>query len=158
MSVQLQLTIRVANLSNLTQGIATKKDLVIKEDKNGRGIFVQGAMEVYVSSVEDVFELMKKGSTNRVTGSTRMNIESSRSHSIFVITLTQKDIVKMESKSGKLFLVDLAGSEKVKKTRAEGKLLEEAKNINKSLSALGNVINAYVLYCSIVNASKFFDL
>lgn len=120
----------------------SKKDLVIKEDKDRRGIFVHGAMEVYVSSVEDVFELMKKGTANRVTGSTRMNVESSRSHSIFIITLTQKDIVKMESKSGKLFLVDLAGSEKVKKTRAEGKLLEEAKNINKSLSALGNVINA----------------
>jgi hypothetical protein len=48
----------------------------------------------------------------------------------------------LEAKSGKLFLVDLAGSEKVKKTGASGKLLEEAKNINKSLSCLGNVINA----------------
>lgn len=46
------------------------------------------------------------------------------------------------SKAGKLILVDLAGSEKVEKTGAEGKVLEEAKTINKSLSALGNVINA----------------
>lgn len=45
-------------------------------------------------------------------------------------------------KSGKLMLADLAGSEKVEKTCAEGKVLEEAKTINKSLSALGNVINA----------------
>lgn len=115
---------------------------MIKEDKGGRGIYVHGATEIYVSSVEEVFDLMKKGTANRVTGSTRMNLESSRSHSIFIITLTQKDIIKMESRSGKLFLVDLAGSEKVKKTGAEGKLLQEAKNINKSLSALGNVINA----------------
>lgn len=71
-----------------------------------------------------------------------MNQESSRSHSIFIITVNQKDVVKQESKSGKLYLVDLAGSEKVKKTGAEGKLLEEAKGINKSLSVLGNVINA----------------
>lgn len=45
-------------------------------------------------------------------------------------------------KTGKLILVDLAGSEKAEKTGAEGKVLEEAKTINKSLSALGNVINA----------------
>ncbi len=98
--------------------------------------------EEYVSTQEGVFELMKRGSHNRVVSATRMNFESSRSHSIFIITLTQKDRATMESKSGRLYLVDLAGSEKVKKTLAEGKLLEEAKNINKSLSALGNVINS----------------
>lgn len=46
------------------------------------------------------------------------------------------------ARTGKLNLVDLAGSEKVEKTGAEGRVLEEAKTINKSLSALGNVINA----------------
>jgi len=71
-----------------------------------------------------------------------MNSESSRSHSIFIIKLHQKNLNKLESKSGTLFLVDLAGSEKVKKTGAQGLMLEEAKTINKSLSALGNVINA----------------
>eukprot|EP01027_Heterolobosea_sp_BB2_P019174 GEZU01026931.1.p1 GENE.GEZU01026931.1~~GEZU01026931.1.p1 ORF type:complete len:100 (-),score=7.31 GEZU01026931.1:155-454(-) len=71
-----------------------------------------------------------------------MNEESSRSHSIFMITISQKDVVTLEAKTGKLFLVDLAGSEKVKKTQAKGQQLEEAKMINKSLSALGNVINA----------------
>ena len=71
-----------------------------------------------------------------------MNDESSRSHSIFIITIGQKHLVNLDSKTGKLYLVDLAGSEKVKKTGASGQTLEEAKNINKSLSALGMVINA----------------
>lgn len=71
-----------------------------------------------------------------------MNDESSRSHSIFILTIGQKHLVNLDSKSGKLFLVDLAGSEKVKKTGASGQTLEEAKNINKSLSTLGMVINA----------------
>lgn len=71
-----------------------------------------------------------------------MNAESSRSHSIFVITISQKNLVDGSVKSGKLYLVDLAGSEKVGKTGASGQTLEEAKKINKSLSALGMVINA----------------
>lgn len=71
-----------------------------------------------------------------------MNAESSRSHSIFVITVTQKNVETGSAKSGQLFLVDLAGSEKVGKTGASGQTLEEAKKINKSLSALGMVINS----------------
>jgi kinesin family protein 5 len=71
-----------------------------------------------------------------------MNSESSRSHSIFVVTISQKNLVDGSVKSGKLYLVDLAGSEKVGKTGASGQTLEEAKKINKSLSALGMVINA----------------
>ena len=71
-----------------------------------------------------------------------MNAESSRSHSIFVITVTQKNVETGSAKSGQLFLVDLAGSEKVGKTGASGQTLEEAKKINKSLSSLGNVINS----------------
>ena len=73
---------------------------------------------------------------------TRMNDRSSRSHSLFLLKVNQKDSVTEETKIGKLFFVDLAGSEKVAKTQAEGQRLEEAKNINKSLSCLGNVINA----------------
>lgn len=71
-----------------------------------------------------------------------MNAESSRSHSIFVLTISQKNIETGSTRTGQLFLVDLAGSEKVGKTGATGQTLEEAKKINKSLSALGNVINA----------------
>ena len=60
----------------------------------------------------------------------------------FIITLYQNNLKDASAKSGKIILVDLAGSEKVSKTGAEGKVLDEAKQINKSLSALGNVINA----------------
>ncbi|MBA0803786.1 hypothetical protein Gohar_013957, partial [Gossypium harknessii] len=71
-----------------------------------------------------------------------MNMASSRSHCVYMFTLNQESISEKRVKSGKLILVDLAGSEKVEKTGAEGRVLEEAKTINKSLSALGNVINA----------------
>ena len=71
-----------------------------------------------------------------------MNAESSRSHSIFLITVSQKNTDTGAQKTGNLYLVDLAGSEKVGKTGASGQTLEEAKKINKSLSALGMVINA----------------
>jgi len=71
-----------------------------------------------------------------------MNAESSRSHSIFLITINQRNTDTGAQKTGNLYLVDLAGSEKVGKTGASGQTLEEAKKINKSLSALGMVINA----------------
>lgn len=71
-----------------------------------------------------------------------MNAESSRSHSIFVMNIAQRNTDTGTQKTGSLFLVDLAGSEKIGKTGATGQTLEEAKKINKSLSALGMVINA----------------
>ena len=96
---------------------------------------------------------MRRGGAARVVASTSrppqvtllisdMNAESSRSHSIFVLTISQKNMETGSIRSGQLFLVDLAGSEKVGKTGATGQTLEEAKKINKSLSALGNVINS----------------
>ena len=116
-------------------------NLPVHEERN-RGVYVKGLLEIYVSSVEEVFEVMKRGGNARAVAATNMNQESSRSHSIFVITVTQKNLETGSSKSGQLFLVDLAGSEKVGKTGASGQTLEEAKKINKSLSALGMVINA----------------
>ena len=68
-----------------------------------------------------------------------MNEGSSRSHSVFTITVNQRDLSNNTTKSGKLVLVDLAGSEMVGKSNASGQRLEEAKTINKSLSALGQV-------------------
>ncbi|KAI0508548.1 kinesin-domain-containing protein [Xylaria bambusicola] len=116
-------------------------NLPVHEEKN-RGVYVKGLLEIYVSSVEEVFEVMKRGGNARAVAATNMNQESSRSHSIFVITVTQKNLETGSMKAGQLFLVDLAGSEKVGKTGASGQTLEEAKKINKSLSALGMVINA----------------
>lgn len=100
------------------------------------------------------------GKANRASAPTLMNAESSRSHSIFSISLLQKDTHSGRNKKARLFLVDLAGSEKVSKTGASGikdllvsgvyvtclmnigTRLEEAKNINSSLTTLGMVINA----------------
>jgi kinesin family protein 5 len=85
---------------------------------------------------------MEEGKTNRHIAVTNMNEHSSRSHSVFLINVKQENVESEKKLTGKLYLVDLAGSEKVSKTGAEGQVLDEAKNINKSLSALGNVISA----------------
>jgi kinesin family protein 5 len=61
---------------------------------------------------------------------------------IFLITISQSNLSDLSAKTGKLFLVDLAGSEKISKTGAEGKVLDEAKKINLSLTSLGKVIKA----------------
>ncbi|RCH83326.1 hypothetical protein CU098_007812, partial [Rhizopus stolonifer] len=110
-------------------------NLAIHEDKT-RGVYVKDLYEIYVANRDEVYKAMKNGSSNRVVAYTNMNAESSRSHSIVVITITQKNLDTGAAKSGKLYLVDLAGSEKVGKTGASGQTLEEAKKINKSLTAL----------------------
>ncbi|KAJ2796491.1 hypothetical protein H4R21_004692, partial [Coemansia helicoidea] len=118
-----------------------ESNLSVHEDK-ANGVYVKGLMEVFVSSIDEVYQVMRQGAKSRVVAQTNMNAESSRSHSIFQITIEQKDTATGKTKIGRLFLVDLAGSEKVGKTGATGQTLEEAKKINKSLSALGMVINA----------------
>ncbi|XP_051804767.1 kinesin heavy chain isoform X3 [Acanthochromis polyacanthus] len=87
-------------------------------------------------------DVIDEGKANRHVAVTNMNEHSSRSHSIFLINIKQENVETEQQLIGKLYLVDLAGSEKVSKTGAEGAVLDEAKNINKSLSALGNVISA----------------
>ncbi|XP_036822021.1 kinesin-1 heavy chain isoform X3 [Oncorhynchus mykiss] len=87
-------------------------------------------------------DTIDEGKSNRHVAVTNMNEHSSRSHSIFQINVKQENTATEQKLSGKLYLVDLAGSEKVSKTGAEGAVLDEAKNINKSLSSLGNVISA----------------
>uniref|UniRef100_A0A8D3BX95 Kinesin-like protein n=1 Tax=Scophthalmus maximus TaxID=52904 RepID=A0A8D3BX95_SCOMX len=103
---------------------------------------VTGCTERFVSSPEEVMDVIDEGKDNRHVAVTNMNEHSSRSHSIFLINIKQENVETEKKLSGKLYLVDLAGSEKVSKTGAEGAVLDEAKNINKSLSALGNVISA----------------
>lgn len=119
----------------------SKTNLSVHEDKN-RVPFVKGATERFVTTPEEVFECIEDGKSNRHIAVTNMNEHSSRSHSVFLINVKQENQETEKKLSGKLYLVDLAGSEKVSKTGAEGAVLEEAKNINKSLSALANVISA----------------
>ncbi|XP_064162147.1 kinesin heavy chain [Anguilla rostrata] len=119
----------------------TKTNLAVHEDKN-RVPYVKGCTERFVSSPEEVMDVIDEGKANRHVAVTNMNEHSSRSHSIFLINIKQEHVETEQKLSGKLYLVDLAGSEKVSKTGAEGAVLDEAKNINKSLSSLGNVISA----------------
>uniref|UniRef100_A0A3Q4I773 Kinesin motor domain-containing protein n=1 Tax=Neolamprologus brichardi TaxID=32507 RepID=A0A3Q4I773_NEOBR len=87
----------------------------------------------------DVFEL---GHVNRATACTNLNEHSSRSHALLIITVSGFNTATGNRTLGKLNLVDLAGSERIGKSGAEGSRLREAQCINKSLSALGDVINA----------------
>uniref|UniRef100_A0AAY4A5C8 Kinesin-like protein n=1 Tax=Denticeps clupeoides TaxID=299321 RepID=A0AAY4A5C8_9TELE len=119
----------------------SKTNLSVHEDKN-RVPYVKGCTERFVCSPEEVMDTIDEGKSNRHVAVTNMNEHSSRSHSIFQINVKQENTQTEQKLSGKLYLVDLAGSEKVSKTGAEGAVLDEAKNINKSLSALGNVISA----------------
>ena len=118
----------------------SRVNLNIREDSI-KGIYVDGASERYVGCPNDVLALLEMGSANRAQAATNMNEHSSRSHSIFILTINQTNKKEGYSKIGKLYLVDLAGSEKISKTGATGHTLEEAKIINKSLTTLGRVIN-----------------
>lgn len=119
----------------------SKDNLKIHEEPS-KGVYIQDITEHYVVNDSEVYELMRKGNGNRAVAATNMNAESSRSHSLFILTITMMNNDDGSCKTGKLFLVDLAGSEKIMKTGAVGSTLEEAKNINKSLTTLGKVIVA----------------
>jgi kinesin family protein 5 len=117
-----------------------KDNVKIREGANG--VYLEEVMEKYVTSEAEIFQAMRTGKFNRTVAETSMNEHSSRSHLLFLLTVEQSDSATGTVKVGRLNLVDLAGSEKVSKSEVTGIRLDEAKNINKSLSALGNVINA----------------
>ncbi|CAK4429455.1 unnamed protein product [Aphanomyces euteiches] len=117
------------------------QQLSIREDADGN-IVVAGAKSQAVQRPEDVMRLLSMGSASRVTGSTNMNEQSSRSHAIFTLILQQKNRLTGEFTHAKFHLVDLAGSERAKRTGAVGGRFKESVNINQGLLALGNVISA----------------
>jgi len=119
----------------------SKDNLSIREDKQ-KGTYIEDLTEISICSASEIYKIMHTGNNNRTVAATKMNAVSSRSHSIFIMNLTMNDLETFSCKTAKLYLVDLAGSEMVGKTGASGKTLEEAKNINKSLTMLGRVINA----------------
>ncbi|GAQ91439.1 Kinesin-like protein [Klebsormidium nitens] len=115
------------------------------------GVYVKDLTSFVVKGVQEIRNVLLVGKKNRTVGATLMNQDSSRSHSIFSITIETSTHIKAGPKDdgptirvGKLNLVDLAGSERQGKTGATGDRLKEATNINWSLSALGNVISALV--------------
>ncbi|KAK8677065.1 hypothetical protein V6N13_142621 [Hibiscus sabdariffa] len=121
-----------------------QRNLQIREDVKS-GVYVENLTEEYVNSMKDVTKILLKGLSNRRTGATSMNAESSRSHSVFtcVVESRCKSVADGVSsfKTSRINFVDLAGSERQKLTCAAGERLKEAGNINRSLSQLGNLIN-----------------
>eukprot|EP00258_Populus_trichocarpa_P011892 XP_002321106.3 kinesin-like protein KIN-12B [Populus trichocarpa] len=122
----------------------SQRNLQIREDMQ-TGVYVENLKEEFVFTMKDVTQLLIKGLSNRRTGATSINTESSRSHSVFtcVVESRCKSMAGgMNSlKTSRINLVDLAGSERQKLTGAAGDRLKEAGNINRSLSQLGNLIN-----------------
>ncbi|KAG5041449.1 hypothetical protein JHK85_013925 [Glycine max] len=106
------------------------------------GLAVPDASMHSVNSMADVLELMNIGLMNRATSATALNERSSRSHSVLSVHVRGTDLKTNTLLRGCLHLVDLAGSERVDRSEATGDRLKEAQHINKSLSALGDVIFA----------------
>lgn len=107
--------------------------------ERGDVLYLPTVTETPVSSVQEALEVMRTGNQNRHQAETKMNRHSSRSHAVFIVTVTNR-VDQAKQRFAQLYLVDLAGSERVMKTGVQGMQLEEAKNINKSLLALGQVI------------------
>ncbi|KAG7398854.1 hypothetical protein PHYBOEH_010368 [Phytophthora boehmeriae] len=127
------------------------KALEIRHDSATGDICVPDLKMTTVSSPQETINVLRHAQTNRVTGKTNSNMHSSRSHSIVIVQIskrrpesddTDSTDIEGEESCGKLYLVDLAGSERVKKSNVSGDMLKEAAHINKSLSALADVMEA----------------
>ncbi|KAF2288288.1 hypothetical protein GH714_005823 [Hevea brasiliensis] len=121
------------------------RDLLASDDirnSSHNGINVPDATQLPVSSTADVINLMNIGHMNRAVSATAMNDRSSRSHSCLTVHVQGKNLTSGTVIHGSMHLVDLAGSERVDKSEVTGDRLKEAQHINKSLSALGDVISS----------------
>ncbi|XP_015242871.1 PREDICTED: kinesin-like calmodulin-binding protein isoform X3 [Cyprinodon variegatus] len=124
-----------------TQPHGPTRRVEIKRNRKGV-VFAQGAETKEASSAQELYALFQQACANRHISATKMNVESSRSHLIVGIMVESRNLTNGSVNSGKLSLVDLAGSERAAKTGAKDHQLKEANSINKSLSALGDVISA----------------
>jgi len=115
----------------------------IKLAPDGKGVVVPGIERRTVASVEDMEACLAEGAENRASASTKMNDVSSRSHAVLTLYLERAvNGAGGEAVVTKLHLIDLAGSERLSRSGAEGEQLKEAQHINKSLSALGDIVQA----------------
>uniref|UniRef100_A0A8C3XIT4 Kinesin family member 11 n=1 Tax=Chelydra serpentina TaxID=8475 RepID=A0A8C3XIT4_CHESE len=117
------------------------------DPRNKRGVIIKGLEEITVHNKDEVYQILERGAAKRTTAATYMNAYSSRSHSVFSVTIHMKETTidgEELVKIGKLNLVDLAGSENIGRSGAVDKRAREAGNINQSLLTLGRVITALV--------------
>uniref|UniRef100_A0A672KKX5 Kinesin-like protein n=1 Tax=Sinocyclocheilus grahami TaxID=75366 RepID=A0A672KKX5_SINGR len=128
-------------LRDLLSKDGEKLDIKINPDGTGQ-LHVPGLRVMEVKSFQHIKKVSPRVSSNRITFGTQMNQHSSRSHALLTVTVLGTDLASGAKTTGKLNLVDLAGSERVWKSGAEGERLKEAQNINRSLLALGDVIQA----------------
>ncbi|EPS39610.1 hypothetical protein H072_6600 [Dactylellina haptotyla CBS 200.50] len=117
-----------------------KKKIEIRHDK-GRTTLTE-CTTIPLDGPDMMEEVMRRASNNRMVAATKANERSSRSHSVFILKLAGINSITGEKCEGTLNLVDLAGSERLSHSQATGDRLKETQNINKSLSALGDVISA----------------
>ncbi|XP_068801391.1 kinesin-like protein KIF18A isoform X2 [Struthio camelus] len=118
--------------------------LAVREDAQ-KGVVVQGLTLHQPKSAEEILQMLDYGNKNRTQHPTDVNASSSRSHAVFQIYLRQQDktaSISQNVRIAKMSLIDLAGSERASATNAKGARFREGTNINRSLLALGNVINA----------------
>ncbi|KFV97579.1 Kinesin-like KIF7, partial [Fulmarus glacialis] len=160
-------TVRVSYLEvykeefrDLLQVDTASKDIQIREDDKGN-IVLCGVKESEVEGLDEVLSLLEMGNTAKHTGATHVNRQSSRSHTIFTVTMEQRrgagrlplhhhhpSVPASGQRPGgqvlvsKFHFVDLAGSERIVKTGNTGERLKESIQINSGLLALGNVISA----------------
>ncbi|XP_012231928.1 kinesin-like protein Klp61F [Linepithema humile] len=120
--------------------------LILYEDSKKGVLTIHGLEEVIVRDKYEAYEILRRNSERRQTATTLLNVNSSRSHTVFSITVQMKEISNSDEllKTAKLNLVDLAGTENISKSGAVDKRARESKNINQSLLALGRVITALV--------------
>tara|TARA_B110000285_G_C15114253_1_gene613109 strand:- start:1524 stop:1958 length:435 start_codon:yes stop_codon:yes gene_type:complete len=119
------------------------KKLELKDKDTG--VYVKDLSTFVVKNPSDLNDVFEEGNLNRHVAATNMNEHSSRSHSVFTITVESSEMKedgKAHIRVGKLNIVDLAGSERQSKTGATGDRLKEASKINLSLSTLCHVISS----------------
>lgn len=138
------------NLRDLLHSDGRESVLDIRDDPE-KGTIVSGITQTEAENAEEVAELIRLGNQRRTTEPTAMNVTSSRSHAVLQITVNQQDPGDFGSAMmGKLSMIDLAGSERASQTDNRGQRLVEGANINRSLLALGNCINALASGCGFV--------
>ncbi|SPN98776.1 related to kinesin-related protein KLPA [Cephalotrichum gorgonifer] len=129
-------------LHDLLTPSGDKRKLEIRHDEVRKQTAVVGCKTVTLDSPGRVEAMLEEAQANRSVAATKANERSSRSHSVFILRLVGENAATGERCEGTLNLVDLAGSERLKHSQAEGDRMRETQNINKSLSCLGDVIDA----------------